>query len=463
MSTVTEYLRSARSQRPLAEDPARAFAKVEIHRDPTSVLGAWAEFEAIVPPSVYQTRAFLLPWLETLGAARKIEPLFITARDRKNQVTALLCLGIERYGWFRCAAFLGGKESNFNLGLFRPDAGFEAADLMALLRAAASALGPEAPDLFLLKNQPFEWEKVQNPFALLPHRPSPSLPYATALTSDAEAFLAVKLSKDARKKLRKKEARLSAMGPLALIGNDRNEARKILEGFFAEKIARREEQAIDTDFSNPAMRAFFDRLSRQGAGKPWLELYGLTLGGRIIATYAGAVHRGHFSAMVNSFDTDPEIAKSSPGDLLLMKLIARQCERGIASFDLGIGEARYKSTYCELIVPLFDVAIPLGVKGHPFALLQSASSRLKLAIKQNPQFLARLRRWKRFALRMRHGGPSEEAAKAAPQPIPVRFQGHVFAIFESSWLRLKRAIKRSPWLYDFLRHLKRMAHAKKSA
>jgi CelD/BcsL family acetyltransferase involved in cellulose biosynthesis len=382
----------------LAEDPARAFAKVEIHREPAPVLDAWAELEGVAPASAYQTRAFLLPWLETLGAARKIEPLFITAKDQMDRVTALLCLGIERYGWFRCAAFLGGKESNFNLGLFRPDAGFEGADLMALLRAAASALGPEAPDLFLLKNQPFEWEGAQNPFARFAHRPSPSPAYATALASDAGAFLAVKLSKDARKKLRKKEARLSAMGPLALIGNDDREAAgKILDGFFAEKIARCEEQAIDCDFSNPAMRAFFDRLCRKEAGKSWLELYGLTLGGRIIATYAGAVHRAHFSAMVNSFDADPEIAKSSPGDLLLMKLVARQCERGIASFDLGIGEARYKATYCDRVVPLFDVAIPLGVKGHLFALLQSLSSRLKLAIKQNPRVLARLRRWKRFA------------------------------------------------------------------
>lgn len=397
MSTATEYLRSTGSQRPLVEDPPRAFAKIEIHRDPTAVLEAWAELEAVAPASVYQTRAFLLPWLESLGAARKIEPLFITAKDQQNQVAVLLCLGVERYGWFRCAAFLGGKESNFNLGLFRPEIRLEAADLRALLRAASAALGPEAPDLFLLKNQPLEWENTQNPFALLPHRPSPSFAYATALSRDAPAFLASKLSKNARRRLRKKETRLSAMGPLALIGNDQNDTHDILEGFFAEKIARCEQQAIDTDFPHPAMRAFFDRLNRQSAGRPWLEVYGLTIGGRIIATYAGAVHRGHFSAMVNSFDADPKIAKSSPGDLLLMKLITRLCERGVASFDLGIGEARYKSTYCDLVVPLFDVAIPFGIKGHLFAAYQSLCSRVKLAVKQNPRVFATLRRWKRFA------------------------------------------------------------------
>jgi CelD/BcsL family acetyltransferase involved in cellulose biosynthesis len=395
VAAVTEYLPSARAAAAL--HAARAFAKAEIYRDVAPVLAAWAELEAIAPASVYQTREFLLPWLETLGAARKIEPLFVLAKDRQEQALALLCLGLERHGFFRSAVFLGGRESNFNLGLFRPGAGFAATDILALLRAAAEALGPEAPDVFLLKNQPLEWEKVQNPFARLPHRASPSFAYETALANDGEAFLAGKLSKETRKKLRKKEARLSAMGPVGLITNEtEEETRKILDTFFAEKIARFEEQAIDADFSNPATKAFFDRLSRPTAsGKPWLEFYGLTLGTRIIATYAGAVYRGRFSAMVNSFDTDTEIAKSSPGDLLLMKLLARQCERGLASFDLGIGEARYKATYCDTAIPLFDVVLARGPKGHVFAAYHGIHARFKRAIKRNPRVFAILRRWKR--------------------------------------------------------------------
>jgi CelD/BcsL family acetyltransferase involved in cellulose biosynthesis len=416
VSTATEYLPSARVG--AAQDHRLAFAKVEIHRDAGSVLAAWAQLEAIAPVSAYQTRAFLLPWLETLGAARKIEPLFIIARDRQGQVLALLCLGIERRGLFRKAIFLGGKDSNFNLGLFRPDAGFTAADLLALFRAAAEALGPEAPDVFLLKNQPFEWEKAQNPFALLPHQPSPSFAYGTTLANDVKAFLASKLSKEPRRKLRKKETRLSAMGPVGLIEREHeSDMQKILDAFFVEKIARCKEQAIDADFSQPAMRAFFDRLSRTAdTSKPWLELYGLTLGGRVIATYAGAIHRGRFSTMVNSFDADPEIAKSSPGDLLLVKLLARLCERGVASFDLGIGEARYKATYCDITIPLFDVVIAFGLKGHFFGACYVLTSRVKRAVKQNPQVFATLRRWKRALSRIRHGGRAGETQGPALEP-----------------------------------------------
>ncbi len=403
MSAATEYLASARAG--TAQDHQLAFAKIEIHRDAGSVLAAWAELEATAPASAYQARGFLLPWLETLGRARGIEPLFIIAKDWQEQVLALLCLGIKRHGLFRSAVFLGGKDSNFNLGLFRPDASFTGADLLALFRAAGEALGPDAPDVFLLRNQPFQWEGTQNPFALLPRRLSPSFAYGTALEKDSQAFLAGKLSKDTRKKLRKKETRLAAAGPVGLIDSERETDRqKILNAFFVEKIARCKEQAIEGDFSAPAMRAFFEQLSRPaGGGKPWLELYGLTLGGRVIAAYAGAMHRGRFSCMVNSFDADPEIAKSSPGDLLLMKLLTHLCERGVASFDLGIGEARYKENYCDTTIPLFDVTLGFGVKGHMLAACYAFASRVKRAIKQNPQAFATLGRWKRALSRMRRG------------------------------------------------------------
>ncbi len=412
MSSVIEYIPASGARRlsVAEEQPGRVFAKVEVHRRIDAVAADWAELETLAPLSVYQTRAFLLPWLETLGAARGITPLFIAAKDSQDRTIALVCLGLRKFGWFRVATFLGGKESNFNLGLFRPGVHFRATELYALLREAAKALGPDAPDIFILKNQPYEWNAARNPFALLPHRPSPSFAYATVLESEATAFFSAKLSKETRKKLRRKEARLAAVDQLALItGENGEDARQILDAFFVAKIRRCEEKAIVSDFAAAPMRAFFDRLISQktAAGKPWLELYGLTLGGRVIATYAGAAHRGRFSAMVNSFDSDPAIAKSSPGDLLLMKLIAAQCAQGRVSFDLGIGEARYKATYCGTTVPLFDIVMPLNAKGYVIAARQAFCSRLKLAIKRNPQTFAVLRRVKHLA-----------RSRAGRQPVP---------------------------------------------
>ncbi len=396
-AALTVEPRVAAEARQGTSQSSTSIAKVEVYHDPCAVGAAWAELEAAAAASPYQTRGFLIPWLETIGASRGIEPLFVLGKDGQDRAIALLCLGIERHGPFRVAVFLGGKELNFNLGLFRPNAAVTPADLRFLLSAAANALGRAAPHLFLLQNQPFAWEDIPNPLAFLPHQPSPSFAYATTLGADGEKLLAAKLSKDTRKKLRKKEARLAEFGPVTSISNDTPAtAHAIVDAFLAEKIMRCEALAYDADFADPAMRAFLERLSAAADGSaPWLEFHALKAGEKIVATYAGAAHRDHFSCMVNSFDCDPEIAKSSPGDLLLMRLIALQCAKGRKSFDLGIGEARYKTCYCDVTVPLFDSVLPIGILGHLCAAYAKLRLKLKRMIKQQPMIFAFVRRLRR--------------------------------------------------------------------
>jgi CelD/BcsL family acetyltransferase involved in cellulose biosynthesis len=149
---------------------------------------------------------------------------------------------------------------------------------------------------------------------------------------------------------------------------------------------------LETDFSRTAMRAFFERLSVPAQGDvPWLEFHALKLGERIVATYAGAAHRGHFTCLVNSFDNDPKIAKSSPGDILLMRLVADQCDRGRKWFDLGIGEAHYKASYCDVTIPLCDIVIGIGLTGRVCGICASLLLRAKRMIKQRPPVFAATR------------------------------------------------------------------------
>lgn len=374
--------------------PGAAVAKVEVFRDPRAIDALWADLEEKAAASAYQTRAFVLPWLETLGAARNIEPLFIVAKDWRNTVLALFCLGIERQGLFRIAVFLGGKESNFNLGLVHPKASLCADDLRFIFAEAARLLGRDAPHLFLLQNQPEEWDGIANPLALLDRQASPSFAYATTLQPKGEAFIAEKLSKDTRKKLRKKEAKLAEIGAVTVVSNDRPQnAQMIVDAFLDEKIARCEACAYEANFADPAMRAFLERLSgADGRSKPALDFYALKAGDKIVATYAGLAHRNHFSCLVNSFDSDPDIARSSPGDLMLMRLVALQCDRGRSGFDLGIGEARYKSSYCDVTVPLFDSVLPVGALGHLCAAYAKLRLSMKRKIKQRPGIFANIRR-----------------------------------------------------------------------
>ena len=74
-------------------------------------------------------------------------------------------------------------------------------------------------------------------------------------------------------------------------------------------------------------------------------------------------------------------------ELLLAELIHRKCQEGIAVFDLGVGEARYKTSFCDDHDDLVDSFLPLTLKGRFFAQAAQARRALKRRIKRSPTAL----------------------------------------------------------------------------
>jgi CelD/BcsL family acetyltransferase involved in cellulose biosynthesis len=370
--------------------------RVSAHRDVADVLDIWAELEASVPHSIYQTRKWLVPWIETIGAASGCKPFFVVLRDRFQAPIGLLPLGIVRRGPWQVAVFLGGKDSNFNMGLIRPEITVPPSVLCGLLREAAASLGWHAPDLYALRNQPLAWEGSANLLARLPHQPSPSFAYETNLRADADAYFADMLSKDTRKKLRKKENKLAPLGAVRYeTARNDQDAQATLDTFFVQKETRLRAQHLASALSQDCSHAFYARTAAPSRGSETaVELHALYVGERIVATFGGSTYRNRFSGMVNSFDADAEIAKASPGDLLLTKLIAAKCAEGVTTFDLGIGEARYKAMFCPTSVPLMDCFVAVTMQGRVLRHLEMLRLRAKRAVKQNPRarrLIARLR------------------------------------------------------------------------
>lgn len=368
-----------------------AFATVEVFDDPRAALACWRALSPESCGSYYQTEKFLLTWLDHYGRREKVEPFFVVARDASGAPIALLPLGLFRFGPLRVAQFLGAKHANYNLGLFRADCAFSADDLRLLLREAARR-AKRGPHLYRLLNLPLRW-RSENPLALLPHRPAASSAYATSLGEDADAWLAARLSADTRKKLRKKEKRLAGMGALRYFrAENGGDAKKILDAFFEQKSQRYAGLADESELL--AQRAFYAALTTPGeAGAA--ELHALALGERIVATLAAGLNGGRLQGMFNSFDADPEIAKSSPGDILLTYVLRDACARKIRIFDLGVGDARYKTTFCDEVEGMADALVGMGATGFVARPLFAAAQATKAAIKRNPRLhalAARLRR-----------------------------------------------------------------------
>jgi CelD/BcsL family acetyltransferase involved in cellulose biosynthesis len=280
------------------------------------------------------------------------------------------------------------------MGLFHAGVEWTHADLDALLREAA-ALANSGIDAYMLANQPLIWDAARNPLAALGTQPSPSDAYSSALPGSFSVWRDAHFSRATQKKLLKKTKRLRAIGQLTHLRASRaEEARAVIDAFLPQKRARMHALGLPNEFDGEPTVALLMRLS--GGDAPVLELHALRVDERIIATFAGFSDGVRLSGLFLSHDMDPGVAASSPGELLIMEVVRDAIERGLAAFDLGVGEARYKNECCEITEALFDSALPISVAGRVAAAAFLAARRMKQRLKQSPRLFRIAIRARRF-------------------------------------------------------------------
>ena len=358
------------------------FASVEGIGDIGLARAPWAEIEGRGVASPYQSFAFASEWSRTVGVASGLRPFIVVARDASGAVSALLPLARGRRGPLRFATFLGDRLANYHMGIFREGDVWTPDQIRALLRAAAKAARP-AIDAYLFVNQPLHWRGVENPLGGLTRAPSPSFAYASALPASFEAWFEARFSNATRKKLRKKARRLEALGPLVhsrAVGAE--DTRRVFDAMLAQKRARMRALGLPNAFDAEPVVAFLRNLA-QGDPPP-LELHCLRAGTQIIATFAGLADARRLSGLSITHDMDPSAAASSPGELLIIEVARDAIARGLAAFDLGVGEARYKSECCETTDVLFDGALAVSAIGRLGALAFFTARRIQGWIKRSP-------------------------------------------------------------------------------
>ena len=360
--------------------------RVDIFHDLSAAEPLWRRLEAEATLGTpYQRFDFMAPWQRHVGSRAGITPLIVIASDPAGRPLMLLPLGLRRFGPLGIAGFLGGKHVNFNLALWRREtlAAIGPGEIAAVLDRLAATGGI---DLLALANQPLTWDGCANPLALLPHQPSPSFGWRGALAADFATLAASRFNGTARKKLRKKERSLAAHGPLRCWqAASADEARRVIDVFFEQKAARMRERGIADVFAAPGMREFITTAAteRLADGRPAIELHVLAVGERILAVFGGVADDRRFSGMFNSITRCP-LAHESPGELLLIDLVRHCCARGLATFDLGVGEADYKRTLCSEPEPLVDSIVPLTTRGRAAAALWRLKIAAKRRIKHSP-------------------------------------------------------------------------------
>ena len=156
-------------------------------------------------------------------------------------------------------------------------------------------------------------------------------------------------------------------------------------------------QGVSDVFASPGVRRFIEAASAEPrtGGTALIELYSLCVDDIIVATMGGIVGHGRFCAMFNSIGQG-RCAVESPGEQLIVNLVRQCCERGLDTFDLGIGEAHYKTLFCGDAEPLFDSYLPMSPAGRLLAAAFAVAAFGKRAIKKNPALWSMVRALRRL-------------------------------------------------------------------
>lgn len=363
-------------------DASTAGYSVRVVDDFAMAESAWRALEADSVMSVYQCYDWLRPWYEHVGRHEGARPAIVVV-ERNGSPAFLLPLGVWKNGPLRIARWLGGKLNNYNFGLWRRD-DYASIEPGVLAQCLADVAREARVDAFELLNIPENWDGLRSPFLGLPHTPSPSASYVLQLDADFDTLNERHRSAKSRRTLRKKLDRLSEAGEISFgRGTDAASARRIVEATIEQRDQRAAATGVPSVFAQEGVAELLRQTAALEAGdaEPVVDTHFLAVDGVIRATYVGGVKNGRYSCSLNSFRED-ELTAHSPGDQLLHEVIRDCCERGMKTLDLGIGEMRYKTAWCEED-PLIDCFMPVSLAGRLQVGVRALVQTLKRTIKHN--------------------------------------------------------------------------------
>ncbi|MAY63729.1 MAG: cellulose biosynthesis protein CelD [Rhizobiales bacterium] len=346
----------------------------------------WRAMEAAPHVTLHQTYDWCRAWAAMPGVKTLVVLVSLDGRP-----AVLLPLEIVRRFGVRVARLIGTRHSNHNAPVY--SARFlEEADraMMEDLVETLRALNLPADVLALDKLRPMTGDRPE-PFLVFPSVTSQNPSFQLPLKNTFEATLAQINAKRRRKKFRPSERRLEPFGGYRRIeARDDASAERLLRAFFAQKSLRLAEQGLPDVFAEPGVHTVFGQLAgfADNDGKPVLTLHGIEIddGGEAkLLAIAGLTRKdGHVTCQFGSVD-DRTVPDASAGELLFYLMIEELNADGADVFDFGVGDQRYKRSWCPVETPHADVFLPLRGRGTLAAGVMAASVRAKRFVKTSPQ------------------------------------------------------------------------------
>lgn len=348
----------------------------------------WRAFEARAAGTAFQSFDWLSIWYRHVGRDLGVEPA-IAVVTRAGEPLMLAPLGIERRFGLRRLVWLGGRLADYKGPLLAPD--FEArldGGFAALWRRIRRALPRH--DLVMLDSQPVSLgtpsAPAANPFAALSSSPAPDAAYVFDLPSSFDEF-SQRYRAETRRIDRSKFRKLEAAGEVTFRFAETAEERVAMaEDILARKGAQLAAQGISSIFGEEDYLAAWRDLAALPEERKLLEVAELRLDGTFLSGSVAHVWRGRSTLMVHTYDPEM-LPKLSPGRLHLLKLLQSSIERGIDTYDLSVGYAAYKESFCDTPMEMRNTIAGTSLAGMGAAAAIRTGLAAKRRIKSDPRLM----------------------------------------------------------------------------
>lgn len=347
--------------------------RIEVFSDPADVSPDWPRgASGVAQCHAFQTLAFLETWQASYGQSDDIDFCLVEVRDAAGRPVLMAPFIVHRSRSGRVLGFADLGAADYNAPILFP---VEHAWTIAGARRLWTEITALLPafDLVLLDKMPEKVGSLINPLYLLADRINPESCHLTQLD---RPWPEVERQLQGVKNLRNRTRALQRLGACDLVIAQTAEQRgQMLETLLAQKQRRFEETRVPGFDEHPEKRAFFtlgtEIMARAGA----LHLSALVLDGKMLATYWGLVHGGHYYGLFIGNESG-EWSKYSPGRVLHYLLLQHLNATGFVCLDLGIGNEAWKQSVCDVTIPLSMMVEAQTLRGRLSLLWRGLRERL---------------------------------------------------------------------------------------
>jgi CelD/BcsL family acetyltransferase involved in cellulose biosynthesis len=348
------------------------------------VRSKWEHIETHGDCYVFQSYRWLSHWYSCIGKQSGIAVCIVLVESREKLPLMLLPLGRRRSSFGSTLVWLGSALTDYRGPLLAKSYyGLVNEPLFAQVWEEIKQKLPECDAVFL-EQQPEYIGTQPNPFVNASCRPHPSNAHFCNLPGTFETFLKDKRSTRWLSTERRKERRLADHGELELvIAKTREQVEELLPTLIRQKSRSYRELGVADIFDEPGYLEFVRQLSEKYAQSSLVLLCALMVGDKISTTFWGLVFQKRLYYLLPAYEND-ELAKYSPGSILLRRLFDWSFKNDVAVFDFTVGDEPYKFLWRDGEMRLYDYFESTTVRGFAYIALLGAARRMKRAIKTTP-------------------------------------------------------------------------------